>query len=574
MDFVSLIGPSAHLAKQLELRWFYRWELEAGESSAKSNCRDPSRRAPPRGRLVRKRLHSMPFLRRNVDAANDRKGVLRRRVDQSDDMVVRDALSRENQHGCVPIAAGSFGKSGASKRVGGDICYAKGRKRSRSGNSASLATKSQSASSSEHEPPSKESSRRADRMAELRQTVLGRIPPELRHDETFVMERVKQAEQEEATVSDRKHTIQNSGASHVKTEAGSALGHGAASDGCHQLPVNTQQSTLAPMILPSYACLPSSNGGERTHLGPALPKGKQRYPPGYFHYLYMQPNGVLASFVEDIKGRMCPFCNFDGGDSSGLVQHLERYHGTLRENNNAGTAEVVEGHVGANSYFEAVLGEEGQLHVIVRGFPTSLDPSPPPIRPDFVFVRPRLSSKNRRKENQSAIPFIERKHHKAESLDAATRNKRLLALQASDAPASAISAYLPGDAVPIRQYFHARTNLPMTRGEWSEDSDGGEDDEWLHEMSSELLDEFEDVSDREKKFMKLWNRFIRCNHVIADRDVPRKCHEFISKHQKELHEGGLRLNLLLHLFNLWDSCVISSNGILSCMAMYDQAESY
>ncbi|KAL7538221.1 hypothetical protein ACHAXR_009031 [Thalassiosira sp. AJA248-18] len=88
-------------------------------------------------------------------------------------------------------------------------------------------------------------------------------------------------------------------------------------------------------------------------------------------------------------------------------------------------------------------------------------------------------------------------------------------------------------------------------------------------MSSELLDEFEDVSAREKVFMKLWNRFIKSKHVIADRHVPRKCHEFILEHGKQLREGGLRLNLLLHLFNLWDSGVISSDRILSSMAMFD-----
>jgi hypothetical protein len=36
--------------------------------------------------------------------------------------------------------------------------------------------------------------------------------------------------------------------------------------------------------------------------------------------------------------------------------------------------------------------------------------------------------------------------------------------------------------------------------------------------------------------------------------------------------AGLRLNLLLHLFNLWDSGVISSNRIAHCMSMLDSAE--
>ena len=57
--------------------------------------------------------------------------------------------------------------------------------------------------------------------------------------------------------------------------------------------------------------------------------------------------------------------------------------------------------------------------------------------------------------------------------------------------------------------------------------------------------------------------------VIADRDVGRKCCEFIGRCGRELKEGGLRLNLLLHLFNLWDSGVISSRRISFCMEMFD-----
>ena len=105
-----------------------------------------------------------------------------------------------------------------------------------------------------------------------------------------------------------------------------------------------------------------------------------------------------------------------------------------------------------------------------------------------------------------------------------------------------------------------------------DDTRGNADEEWLHKMSDELLDEFEDVTDDEKKFMKLWNSFIRCNHIIADRDVPAKCTEFVAKHGKFLRDESLRLQLLLHLFNLWDSGVISSARISACMRMYDDGQ--
>ena len=128
-----------------------------------------------------------------------------------------------------------------------------------------------------------------------------------------------------------------------------------------------------------------------------------------------------------------------------------------------------------------------------------------------------------------------------------------------------------GKMIPIRQYYHSQTNLPMPPGDWDIDSDDEVDDTWLRNMSADLLDDLEDVSSGEKKFMHLWNDYIRCNHVIPDRDIAGKCHEFVLKHGRELHEGdGLRLNLLLHLFNLWDSGVISSKRILSCMSIYDE----
>ena len=139
-----------------------------------------------------------------------------------------------------------------------------------------------------------------------------------------------------------------------------------------------------------------------------------------------------------------------------------------------------------------------------------------------------------------------------------------------DTPATAISAYLPTDIVPLRQYYHASTNLPMTHSDCMKDSDEETDETWLHEMQSELLDEFEDVSPKEKQFMKLWNRYIKCNHVIADKDMPMKCHLFTLEYRKQLMDDGMRLNFLLHLFNLWDSGVISSARILSCMSLFDE----
>eukprot|EP00984_Skeletonema_dohrnii_P006708 scaffold2384_cov92-Skeletonema_dohrnii-CCMP3373.AAC.2 len=127
---------------------------------------------------------------------------------------------------------------------------------------------------------------------------------------------------------------------------------------------------------------------------------------------------------------------------------------------------------------------------------------------------------------------------------------------------------------PIRQYFHARTNQPFASArELQDDSDCEDTNDWLHALSESLINDFDDVSEKEKIFMNLWNRFIKCHHVIADRDVPRRVETFILVNRDKLIGADLRMNLLLHLSNLWDYGLISKNRISSCMAMYDDGES-
>lgn len=292
--------------------------------------------------------------------------------------------------------------------------------------------------------------------------------------------------------------------------------------------------------LPSNTTLPFVTKDNR--LGSPMPSNPLPRSAANFHYMCMQP-------------RTCPFCDFDCESNDDLLEHCSRYHGMSKE-----------------SGFEAAVGEEGYLRVIARVPQTwSSDKPSSHISEGFVFVESRPSASR----NNAPTPFHRHsvtlldKPRKTASLNVATHNRKTLSLQANNALLSASSAYLPNDTEPLRQYFHSRTNLPMAQGEWMEDSDDETDNSWLREMSAELLDEIEDVSVKEKTFMKMWNCFIKSDHIIADRDVPRKCHEFVLKYQEELRDGGLRLNLLLHLFNLWDSGVVSENRILSCMTIFD-----
>mmetsp|Transcript_14136 Transcript_14136/g.20905 ORF Transcript_14136/g.20905 Transcript_14136/m.20905 type:complete len:128 (-) Transcript_14136:577-960(-) len=89
-------------------------------------------------------------------------------------------------------------------------------------------------------------------------------------------------------------------------------------------------------------------------------------------------------------------------------------------------------------------------------------------------------------------------------------------------------------------------------------------------LPAKLIEEFEDVSPKEKTFMKLWNRFIKCHTVIPDSVIPGKCMDFIRLFATELFENDLRSQFLLHLFNLWDHQLVSSEHILKSLRLYDE----
>lgn len=497
MDFAALVGSSAYLARQLELRWFYHWEHDvsygsnqsatttssssprvdhAADADGQSNSIPLEQRTLMHGRLVRKFPHSMPFLRRNVIA---------HKCDQR-------SRNRESKR----------------KRVRPSLTFGGGAP----------------------ENPLLDYSKRAQ--ASVSSTNLSN---------RYIRQSSPTARSRASLGASSAWLLTDQGAAHTSA----CLMSGATS------------ALLTPNI--QLRSKHNTTAQNPTHL-----------PRAYFHYLFMQPNDVPATVVEEIDGRICPLCKFDGKNNVGLLSHCGIYHGKLNGTNSRQ-------HDASCVYFEAVLGEEGQLHVIVRGVPTrSADSLSTTHMHDnkFVYIGPRFCASPKNSQSlfighQVKISFLERRPDKVASLDSVTRSKRLLALQSSDAPASVISAYLPNDKLPIRQYYHSHTTLPMTNDDWMGDSDDDIDEDWVQDMSSELINEFEDVASEEKHFLTIWNRFIKSNHVIGDRDMPGKCHQFILTHRNQLIDAGLRLQLLLHLFNLWDAGVISSNRIRHCMALFD-----
>ena len=62
----------------------------------------------------------------------------------------------------------------------------------------------------------------------------------------------------------------------------------------------------------------------------------------------------------------------------------------------------------------------------------------------------------------------------------------------------------------VQEYFHCRTGVVIRKDEASlVDSDDDVDTTWIQKQNEDLMDEFTDVSQDEKTFMKLWNDFMQ-----------------------------------------------------------------
>jgi VEFS-Box of polycomb protein len=96
---------------------------------------------------------------------------------------------------------------------------------------------------------------------------------------------------------------------------------------------------------------------------------------------------------------------------------------------------------------------------------------------DFIFNR-----RGQEAPTIALVPVVQRQARNAATLDLQTRKKKIRLLQEIGAKASIVQSFMPSDTVPLRQYYHSRTNEPMLDRDWGLDSDDEEDDDWLHQM--------------------------------------------------------------------------------------------
>jgi hypothetical protein len=121
------------------------------------------------------------------------------------------------------------------------------------------------------------------------------------------------------------------------------------------------------------------------------------------------------------------------------------------------------------------------------------------------------------------------------------------------------------------KFYHAGNLQRFSTPELlDDDSDHEAEESWMWAISDRLLDEFEDVTVNEKRFMKLWNNFVRRNTIFADAHFPDLCLRFAKEMGSQVVADHLRNNFLFHLIAMWEWNLVSTNCIRACMSSIDE----
>lgn len=556
MGFDNLIGSQARIAKQLDLWWRYD---QLPPESSDNVCIEDEAKIPsaPEERLVRRERHSMPFLMRNISNWQFQpQKTYRPRRSRTKKHVTNESIDVISQ--CFGIGSPNKAKRKRSREDSSGIIGSIRQKItgwfSSDESNTQVRDWAQSPIGNSDVPRSGPLTAYElyTQSTRVRNMVLSEIDPSLHHDEEFILNRIE-ANWQAMTLAETKDELQNKTTSTVME--GDITKYAYWLDMEEKDKEHFQQNESAQQLQKKQKV---AHAKPKPIVTSVVARNRRVNQPVYYHYMYMDEKNHPCTSVEKRMDRKCPLCTYYAKGNNDLLRHCSIDHGIL-----AGYYPWKE--LGSGFSFEAVLDEERNLHIVVKCLGCS-SVQKTAVPDNFTFVKSKTPI-----EVGYSIPFLRRSHKNAAAMDPLARRRRLLALETNDAPASIISSYLPTDEVPVRQYYHSRTNLPLE--DWNDnDSDDEPDEEWLHKMSDDLIGEFEDISDREKKFMQMWNRFIKSHIVIADKEIPGKCKEFIRTHINELKAGGMRSNLLLHLMNLWNSGVVSSNRILACMHQYDNGD--
>ena len=119
---------------------------------------------------------------------------------------------------------------------------------------------------------------------------------------------------------------------------------------------------------------------------------------------------------------------------------------------------------------------------------------------------------------------------------------------------------------PDRLLYHVKTNLPIKNDE----PEAEECYEWLRQLSLRQIDDFVDLNEGEKAFMKLWNAHLHLNPCYGDRMLVRILEEFIDEYGIRIYRRNLQRNLTLHLSNMHSFAAISPTTMIELITRFQK----
>ncbi|KAK9470596.1 uncharacterized protein V1510DRAFT_439558 [Dipodascopsis tothii] len=121
-------------------------------------------------------------------------------------------------------------------------------------------------------------------------------------------------------------------------------------------------------------------------------------------------------------------------------------------------------------------------------------------------------------------------------------------------------------APPVEvELYRTKSKRRVFPGEELSESEDDVDETWLLARHNETIDDFEDVSATEKRFIKLWDAHIFDERPASYRLVTDSIFRFCRKHKEELRDRALLTEFWKHCLNLVDSGVIEPICFYTCM---------
>jgi len=119
-----------------------------------------------------------------------------------------------------------------------------------------------------------------------------------------------------------------------------------------------------------------------------------------------------------------------------------------------------------------------------------------------------------------------------------------------------------------RLYHYSTTCLPIPPHAilHGGDDEDQTDPEWLKIKTSKMIDDFTDVNEGEKDFMKMWNHHVQHYTFVGDCQMPQALLMFLDHRGQDIIQKNLFRNFCLHLVNLFEFGVIGPAHVFTAIS--------